>query len=150
MKEEKPHVDFALQGIKTEQFAIFEDNYMSKKESSLGTELKLKLDQKSKQLGVFIGFEFTQGKKVFLKIEVSCHFKIAEKSWNYFIQKQDDSLIIPKDFLAHLVMMTIGTTRGVLFTKTESTVFSTFIVPAINVTDMIKEDASFDIISDSE
>lgn len=89
-----------------------------------------------------LGFEFMQGKKIFLKIQVSCHFKIEEGSWNQFIQ--ENKLIIPKSFLAHIAMITTGTTRGVLFAKTESTQFSKFIVPTLNVVELIKEDASFD------
>ena len=93
---------------------------------------------------MLLGFEFIQGKKVFIKIQVSCHFKIQENSWATFIQ--NSKLIVPKGFLAHLAMITIGTTRGVLFAKTEATQFSKFIVPTLNVAEMIKEDASFDMI----
>jgi len=143
MKKDNTQVGFALQGIKTEQFAIFEENYAPKKETSLGTELQFKLDQTNKQIGVFLGFEFMQGKKVFLKIVVSCHFKIEESSWTTFVQ--ENSLTVPKGFLAHLAIITTGTTRGVLFAKTEATQFSKFIVPTLNVAEMIKEDASFDI-----
>lgn len=148
MKKDNAQVGFALQGIKTEQFAIFEENYTPKKETSLSTELQFKINEKNKQIGVFLGFEFIQGKKVFLKIEVSCHFKIEEKSWNNFIQKDNAKLVVPKGFLAHLAMIATGTTRGVLFAKTESTPFSKFIVPTLNVAEMIKEDASFDIIAE--
>lgn len=143
MKKENTQVGFALKGIKTEQFAIFEENYSPKKETSLSTELQFKLDQNNKQIAVFLGFEFLQGKKVFLKIQVSCHFKIEESSWNSLIQ--ENKLIVPKGFLAHLAMITTGTSRGVLFAKTEATPFSTFIVPTLNVAEMIKEDVSFDI-----
>lgn len=141
MKKENTQVGFALKGIKTEQFAIFEENYSPKKETSLGTELQFKLDQNNKQIAVFLGFEFLQGKKVFLKIQVSCHFKIEESSWSSLIQ--ENKLIVPKGFLAHLAMITTGTSRGVLFAKTEATPFSTFIVPTLNVAEMIKEDVSF-------
>lgn len=142
MKKENTQVGFALQGIKTEQFAIFEENYVPKKEIGLGTELQFKLDKTNKQIAVFLGFEFFQSKKVVLKIQVSCHFKIEESSWTSFVQK--NKLIVPKRFLAHLAIITTDTTRGVLFAKTESTAFSKFIVPPLNVTEMIKEDASFD------
>lgn len=143
MKNENTQVDFALKGIKTEQFAIIEENYVPKKETVLGSELQFKLNQSNKQIAVFLGFEFLQGKKMFLKIEVSCHFKIEEVSWNSFIQ--ENKLIVPKGFLAHLAMITTGTSRGVLFAKTEATQFSKFIVPTLNVAEMIKEDATFDI-----
>lgn len=148
MKKENRQVGFALQGIRTEQFAIFEENYSNKKEADLGTEIQVKLDQKNRQIGVFLGLEFFQGKKVFLKIQLSCHFTVVENSWEGFIQHESSKLVIPKDFLAHLAMITTGTTRGVLFAKTESTQFSKFIVPALNIAEMINEDVSFDLIVD--
>lgn len=143
MEKENKQVGFALKGIKTEQFAIIEENYVPKKETGLGTELQFRIDQTYKQIAVFLGIEFIQGKKIFLKIQISCHFKIEENSWESFIQK--NKLIVPKDFLAYLAMITTGTLRGVLFAKTEATQFSKFIIPALNVAEMIKEDASFDI-----
>ncbi len=148
MKKDNTQVGFTLQGIKTEQFAIFEENFVPKKETGLGTELQFKLDEKNNQIGVFLGFEFMQGKKVFLKIQVSCHFKIEESSWNNFIQKKGSKLVVPKGFLAHLAMITTGTTRGVLFAKTETTPFSKFIVPTLNVAEMITEDASFEMVNE--
>lgn len=148
MKKDNTQVGFTLQGIKTEQFAIFEENFVPKKETGLGTELQFKLDEKNNQIGVFLGFEFMQGKKVFLKIQVSCHFKIEESSWNNFIQKKESKLVVPKGFLAHLAMITTGTTRGVLFAKTETTPFSKFIVPTLNVAEMITEDASFEMVNE--
>ncbi len=145
MKKENTPVGFVLQGIKTEQFAIFEEHYAPKKETGLGTELQFKLDHTNKLIGVVLGSEFMQGKKVFLKIQVSCHFKIEEASWNTFIRKKENKLIIPKGFLAHLAMITTGTARGILFAKTETTPFSKFILPTLNVAEMITEDASFDM-----
>lgn len=67
MEKNNTQVRFALHGIKTEQFAIFEENYTPKKETGLGTEIQFKIDQINKQIGVFIGFEFIQMKKVFFK-----------------------------------------------------------------------------------
>lgn len=142
MDKESKEIGFVLQGIKTEQFAVFEENYLPKKEIGLSTGLQVRVDNQNKHIGVFLGFEFIQSKKVFLKIQVSCHFKIVETAWNSF--KFENKLIVPKDFLAHLAMITAGTARGVLFAKTESSPFSNYIIPAINVADMIKEDAVFD------
>lgn len=147
MKSGDTQVGFILQGIKTEQFAMFEENYASKRETGLSMELQFKLDQTNKQIGVFLGFEFIQGKKIFLKIQVSCHFKIEEKSWVNFLQEKRSKLVVPKGLLAHLTAITTGTARGVLFAKTESTTFSKFIIPTLNVAEMIPEDASFDMVN---
>lgn len=146
MEIENNGVGFVLQGIKTEQFAILEENYLPKKDIGLGTGLQFRIDSQNKQIGAFLSFEFIQEKKVFLKIQVSCHFKIEKNAWDSFIQK--NKLSVPKGFLAHLAMITTGTTRGVLFAKTEGTLFSKYIVPTINVAEMINEDGVFDISSE--
>lgn len=144
MKNKNTKIGFALKAIKTEQFAIFEENYPSKKESNLTCEFQFKIDKINSQIGVFLTLEFIQSKKVFIKIQVSCHFKINEESWTCFANENESKVIIPKEFLAHLAMITVGTTRGILFSKTEGTPFSIYIVPTINVAEMVKEDAIFD------
>ena len=57
-----------------------------------------------------------------------------------------NSLTIPKGFLNHMAMLTIGTTRGILHAKTENTSFNTFVVPPINLSDLIHEDAVISLI----
>jgi hypothetical protein len=148
MKTDNLQIGFAIQGIKTEQFALLEANYNLKKEPDLVTELQFKLDQTNKQIGVYIGFEFIQTKKVFMKIVVSCHFKIQEESWNTNLIKKGNKQIVPKILLAHLAMITVGTSRGILFAKTEGTEFAKFIIPTINVAEMIPEDTTFDIVEE--
>lgn len=148
MEKEKNKIDFSLLGIKTEQFALEEENYSSKGKTALSTALQFKFEPSDMQIGVFSTFKFLQSKKIFIKIEVSCHFKVEDKSWNTFIQLDDSKLVIPKDFLAHLAMITVGTTRGVLFSKTEGTIFSKHIIPTIDVINKIDEDASFDLEMD--
>lgn len=54
-----------------------------------------------------------------------------------------NTLVIPKGFLRHLAMLTVGTSRGILHAKTEGTCFNKYVLPTINVTLIIKEDATF-------
>ncbi|WP_017258504.1 hypothetical protein [Pedobacter arcticus] len=144
MKKEVKKIDFKLQQIKTEQFAILEDNYNPKNETSLATSVSFRLDQETMQVGVFADFTFSQAKKIFIKIEVSCHFEIPNHSWEQFKHAQKQGLQIPKDFLSHLLIITVGTTRGVLFAKTENTRFNKFIIPSLKIDEIITEDAFFD------
>lgn len=141
MDTEQKRIEFKLQGIKTEQFAILEENFSSEKEISLAANLQFKINSKNKQMGVFLGFEFIQEKTVLLKIIVSCHFKIEDLAWNSLID--EDKIIFPKDFLAHLAMITTGTARGVLFAKTEDTPFAKYIIPTLNVAELVEKDVSF-------
>jgi hypothetical protein len=40
-------------------------------------------------------------------------------------------------------MLTIGTSRGILHAKTEGTEFNKFILPTINVNQLVEKDAEF-------
>jgi hypothetical protein len=142
---EKGSVGFALVGIKTEQFATFEDNYKDKAKTSLNTGLEFKFNKDEKLIAVVVTIIFKQNKKVFLKLQVSCHFIISDESFkNYCV----DSLItLPKGFMTHLTMITISSVRGVLHAKTEGTIFNKYLLPTLDVTKMVKEDVVFSIDS---
>lgn len=142
MKNQEP-VKFIIKKIKTEQFAIFEENFGTGQIVELKTKVQFKLNREAKNLGVYVGFTFEQGKSIFLKIEVSCHFNIKEDSWKNFVETKTSKIIIPQDFLTHLTMITVGTARGILFAKTEGTNFNKFIIPTINVKRMLTKDAQF-------
>ena len=49
----------------------------------------------------------------------------------------------PKGFMAHLAVITVGTTRGVLHAKTENSKFNKYFLPTINVNELVKNDISF-------
>lgn len=149
MKTNNP-ISFSIDGIKTEQFAILEENYHEKKSVDFETGIQFKIDAESKFIASVVRISFNQGKKSFLKIDVSCHFKIDDQSWNTFINKKQLILTIPKGFLAHMAMITVGTLRGILFTKTEGTVFNKFIIPTIDVASMIEKDETFSLKDDNE
>ncbi len=139
-KQENKSIGFKLVKITTEQFAVIPDAFNSnnpKTEMSIG--LKFGLDKEHKIIASFVKVQFEQRKKAFLVIEIANHFNVEERAWNSF-EKTDTSIIIPKGFASHLVMLTIGTLRGALHCKTENTEFNSYILPTINVTELIKND----------
>ena len=137
-------VGFQLKKITTEQFAVIEDAYDSVNndiEMSIG--IKFGADTEKKFIVSFVKVQFEQDKKPFLITEVANHFDIDKKAWGKFIN--DNKLIIPKGFASHLVMLTVGTLRGVLHSKTENTEFNQFILPTINVVELIIDDVELEI-----
>lgn len=138
---ENESIGFALVAIKTEQFALFEEKYSSKKELNITTSLEFKINEEQKLIGVFATFTFEQSKKTFIKIQVSCHFNIEPNTWTSFLK--DNNVVFPKNFICHLTMLTIGTSRGILHAKTEGTEFNKFILPTINVNQLVEKDAEF-------
>lgn len=144
-KQNTPQIGFSLQGIKTESFIIEWENFdLKQKELGLQTQYQFKVDSKNKHIGAYVAFTFRQSEKIFIELVVSCHFKIKADAWNTFATtKGDDIIVVPKGFLAHLAMITIGTARGILFAKTENTPFSSFMIPTIDVVKAISKDGEF-------
>ncbi len=142
MESRKDVVEFSIAKVTTEQFAIIEKAFAETEEISLNTNLRFAIDRDERLVAVFTLFKFEQKSIPFLLVEVSCQFLIDPQSWAAFI-KDDITTVVPKGFLTHLGMITVGTARGVLHTKTEGTKFNDFVLPTINVVEMVKEDVSF-------
>jgi hypothetical protein len=136
-------IGFSLKKVVTEQFAIIEEGFNNKGKIRLGTSFRFAADDTQKYIAVFASFTFDSENKPFLIIEASCHFSIKETAWIEMLNSEINTLIVPKGFLCHLVMLTVGTSRGILHSKTEGTCFNKYVLPTINVTEIIKEDATF-------
>lgn len=150
MSLKQPSIGFSLLKISTEQFAIIEDGFNDKGVISVGTSLRYGADEKNKLIAVFSSFSFESEKKLFLIIEASCQFKITDDAWENMLEQESKLLRVPQGFLSHLAVLTIGTTRGILHAKTEGTCFNKYVLPTINVTEIIKEDAIFSFVIHSE
>ncbi len=138
--------------ISTEQFAIIEDGFNEKGNLIVQTSLRYAADEKNKLIVVFSSFSFESEQKPFLIIEASCQFKITDDAWLNMLEHESNILKVPKGFLSHLAVLTIGTTRGILHARTEGTCFNKYVVLTVNVTEIIKEDAifSFSIQQDNQ
>ncbi|MFV8342426.1 hypothetical protein [Flavobacterium sp. XS2P39] len=140
--EDNNKISFSLIQIKTEQFALFPENYSEKDKIKLNTNLTFGLNSDDKRFSVTTKFTFEMKKKPFMSIQVSCFFQIDDSAWKSFAK--EDKMIFPKNFVAHMAMLTIGTTRGVLHAKTEDTTFNQYVLPTTNVAEIIDEDVVFD------
>ncbi|MEH1008680.1 MULTISPECIES: hypothetical protein [Winogradskyella] len=143
MAEEKNKVGFALKKITTEQFAIIESSYKESEIVELKAGLKFGINFDNHIISVVFSTSLIQEKSPFLLIAVGCHFNINIEAWNSFYNESKTELIVPKGFISHLVMLTIGTTRGVLHSKTENTPFNKFLLPTLNVNELVKKDVVF-------
>ncbi len=144
MEKKQPKIGFTLKKITTEQFAILPDAYQEDKDADMTTQVSFAINPENRMLGVKVLFRFSHGKATFLVLETSCHFEIAQAGWNE-AKQQDEKLLFPVGFIQHLSMLTVGTARGVMHAKTENTDFNTFIVPTLNLTELLKEDLVFDL-----
>ncbi|WP_394906092.1 hypothetical protein [uncultured Mesonia sp.] len=140
-------IGFSLKKITTEQFAIIESAFKEGEDVQFSVNAKYGINEKDKMVAVFVSPAFYQDKKAFLVLEIACHFKIVDDAWESFKNKDKTKLTIPVGFMRHLIMLTIGTARGVLHSRTENTPFNNFLMPTINVTEIVKSGVAFDLKS---
>lgn len=133
-------IRFKIAGIRTEQFAILEDVYDKGKDISINAGLQFSVDPKQKGLGVHFTVQFKHDEDVFLLLRTGCFFLIDPNRWDTLLAKNEKSIAFSKEFISHLSVLTIGTTRGILHEKLkDDPTFNQFILPTINVTEIVKE-----------
>lgn len=133
-------IGFQLQKITTEQFAILPESFDKENhEINMGVGLNFGADIENKTVAVFVKVLFEQQKGPFIIVEIANHFQIDEVAWSSFCSVAK-KILIPKGFATHLLVLTIGTIRGVLHSKTEQTEFNSFFIPTINATELINSD----------
>ena len=144
LMDTKPiNIGFGLAQITTEQFAIIEDNLVEPSEINININFRFAADDEKKLVAVFSTFTFESNKKQFIIVEAGCHFSITPDSWENMMNTETNELTVPKGFMQHMAVITVGTTRGILHAKTENTCFNKYHLPTINVANIIKEDNVF-------
>lgn len=148
MNNDELALRFGIANIDTTEYAILEEKYTEGEEINLSTSFNFGYDQENHLLGVEVKFQYLQNESAFLLISAQCSFVIDGEAWDSFIS--ENSLILPLGFASHLAVITVGTTRGILHEKTKDTPFNNFIIPTINITELITEDVSIDLGVDTE
>ena len=141
--ETKKNISFRLLNIVTEQFATFEiENLPDTNE--LNSELQFSINPESRVVGCRMKFQFLHENQPFVALTVVCNFDVEESSWNNHVVA-NKKIILPRHFLEHLCVITVGTSRGILHAKTENTFFNKFIIPTLDVSSLVEKDVVFEI-----
>lgn len=145
MNSKQEGIKFGLAGIQTVEFAIIKEAYKENEENSIqflfNTTFGVK-DEKGNEVMCDIEFALKQTEIPFLKIRVACFFEIKTDSFNNLYNQDENEFVLPKDFANHLIVLTLGTLRGVLHAKTESTPFNKYTIPIIDISKRITEDVT--------
>lgn len=136
-----PAVGFRMMGIQTKQFAIVESAWKEGDKVNLKTNIRFGADTANCSVTVTTKFELVQRNKTFLIVEVACVFAIEPEAWTNMCIGNNKECILPHGFALHLAVLTVGTARGVLHAKTEGTLFNRFLLPTVNLTEIIEGDA---------
>tara|TARA_R110001592_G_scaffold352878_1_gene651181 strand:+ start:12734 stop:13171 length:438 start_codon:yes stop_codon:yes gene_type:complete len=132
---------FALVGLKTISFATIESSHKKTGETNLMTGLGFGLDINDHTVTCNAKFSFEKKKnQPFLILEVRALFEIEKNDFFNKMRQEDNSYIITKDLAIHFAVLTVGSARGILHSKTEGTHFNDYILPTIDVKSMLPED----------
>lgn len=140
MTKKELALSFKLVDIYTDEFAILEDSYTEGENVRMGTFVNFGHNREHQVLGSTLKFQFEQKDKPFLVISATCSFQLDEDAWDSLQDEQEHKIVIPEGFASHMAVITVGTIRGILYEKTKDTPFKDYIIPPINLTDLIKED----------
>jgi hypothetical protein len=141
--ETKKNISFRLLNIATEQFATFEvENLHDAHE--LNSELQFSINPESRVVGCRMKFQFLHEKQPFVTLTVVCNFDVEKDSWDTNIVS-NKKIVLPKHFLEHLCVITVGTSRGILHAKTENTFFNKFIIPTLDISNLVEKDVVFEL-----
>jgi hypothetical protein len=136
----EPIIQFRLNSISTQQFAILEENYQEGREVVYAQGAAFGFEADARQILALFRISFKQEEEVFLLVEAGCIFDIVDASWEVLFDSATRTCRLPKGFALHLASIVVGVARGILHTRTESTQFGQYLVPLVNLADLIPED----------
>ena len=131
-------LQFQLVKIDAPQFAIINDGEFSNP-LQINFELNFAVDSSFTSIKNALKIVFLNSSEPVMQLVVECYYAISKDSWHEMTQR-DNTIIVPVGFLQHLATITVGTARGVLFAKTVETNLSKYVLPLVNVTEMVKND----------
>ncbi len=138
------NVKFRMSQINLKQFAILSER-IPDNPLNMNTQIKFGCDINHHIIVCDFSLELLSDDSKLLICELECAFEIEANDWEQLKNKDGNKMIVQRNILEYISVQTIGTMRGVLYTKTEKTPYSIFIIPPINVSAMNIEDMEIDI-----
>lgn len=135
---------FVLTGLRTVSFAQIDAAYKKTGETNLVSSLGFGLNIDDHTITCKARFTFEKKKDhPFLILEVESLFKVEKNDFKNKVKQEDNSYLVSKELAMHFAVLTVGSSRGILHAKTEGTRYNEYLLPTIDVKQMIPEDVIF-------
>ncbi len=127
-------VKYALTGVNTEQFAKI---FVPEKDDNINLNISINInsDYKNGAIAITPSISFIESDKTFLIIECTCHFKIDPSDWSKISNTGKSDAIVSKNIIMNMISIALGTSRGVLHSKTENTDYNKYFLPLIDISE---------------
>ena len=133
-------IRFRMVRINVDQFAILTDRFPENGGLSFSVTPGFAYSVEGHRVASRLEISFKKDGANLLVMVLVCEFEIHPDDWGGVCD--GESITIPKEVLELLTAQTVGTARGVMYCKTEGTPFNAFILPPINVTEIITDGIS--------
>lgn len=132
---------FAFTGLRTISFASIDAAHKKTGAIDLTTGLSFGLDTKDHTVTCTAEFSFEKKKdQPFLILKVQSLFKINNEDFLNKMRQDDNSYLVTQGLATHFAVLTVGSARGILHSKTEGTKYNQYLLPTIDIKGMIQED----------
>ena len=132
---------FKLVNILTNQFALIEEHFSEDVSTvQLSLNHKFGIDIEKRNIALKNQIRFLSDNQIFIIVEITCTFNISEESWVELHIEEKSEIVIPSGFATQLLVLTVGSARGVLHAKTENTKFNKYFLPTLDLSKSIEND----------
>lgn len=132
-------IRFSFQKIVTEQYAVIDGIFVPGEPITFTNSLEYNFSQDEPVIKLVGNFSFLQHKKTFVKLSVSCFFRIHEDDWKSIYNEAEAKFVLAKNPALHLGSLVVSLARGVLHAKTENQPFNFVVLPPVNLHDIITD-----------
>ena len=137
---------FKLVNILTNQFALIEEHFSEDVSTvQLSLNHKFGIDIEKRNIALKNQIRFLSDNQIFIIVEITCTFNISEESWVELHIEEKSEIVIPSGFATQLLVLTVGSARGVLHAKTENTKFNKYFLPTLDLSKSIENDIVFNV-----
>lgn len=141
---DKLNIPFKLAKTEENQFSVFEENLESEAPVQEKIGIGFGGEVEDRIVAASINYQLLKDEQPFIHIKVACYFEIEAKAFKEKLHKEN-RLELPKEFAQHLVNITVGTARGILFSNTQNTPFNKYPMRLINLKRILKEDVRIEL-----
>lgn len=139
-------IEYSIEEIKTNQFALFDSELdPTKVRKSITTEFKYGIKTEEKTLLSIIDILYSYNDSPVLKIQTQAIFKFKEDAYKSFLKGEE--FVMSTEHVRFFTSLLFDSTRGILVCKLESTKFNDFILPVIDLGEIIKTPLKIKIAS---
>lgn len=128
-------LEYFISEIKTNQFAIFENETVAEGEKSVNSSFSYGIDPVEKKFSCIVDILFRQTETPLIKIQTEAVYIMSDESFSELLD--DNRFVMPEKIVIHFTDLLIGATRGILASKLESTPFRQLILPEIRLNEIV-------------